>query len=427
MDPGFFSRLLAAFFPGRKTAAPESGAAEPTRERRPPQSIDSRQMDHLRVFHDVARDLTMALDLEKILGAIMEKMATFFGPERWSLLLVDEKANDLYFAIAVGTDEETLRKMRVPMGQGVAGWVAQTGNPLVVPDVSLDPQWSAYARSHPELQIQSIACVPIRQGDKTLGVIQLLNSKLDLLSEYSISFLRILCDYAAIAIQNSRSMTLIQELTITDDCTGLFNARHLYTLLERLDEAEATRKQGGFSLVFMDLDHFKSVNDTQGHLVGSRLLAEIGDLVRRKIGPGNSAFRYGGDEFVMLLPGMSKQDAAVLTMDLCLTLRKATFLDSQGLALKVTGSFGLATFPEDGATIPAIMRAADTMMYEAKAYSRDTVVIQGSGPVWKKKELPPPSEPSPVPAPPPGPPKPSKGPRVSRLDTPIGRPKITRH
>ena len=74
--------------------------------------------------------------------------------------------------------------------------------------------------------------MPVRSGDKTLGVIQLLNSKLDLLSEYSISFLRILCDYAAIAIQNARSMTLIQELTITDDCTGLFNARHLYTMLD---------------------------------------------------------------------------------------------------------------------------------------------------------------------------------------------------
>jgi GAF domain-containing protein len=165
--------------------------------------IESRQMDHLRVFHEVARALTQTLELEEILLTIMEKMAQFFGPERWSMLMVDEAAQQLYYAIAVGENSESLKGLRIKLGEGVAGWVASTGNPLVVPDVSLDPQWNAFARAHPDLNIQSIACVPVRSGDKTLGVIQLLNSKLDLLSEYSISFLRILCDYAAIAIQNS--------------------------------------------------------------------------------------------------------------------------------------------------------------------------------------------------------------------------------
>ncbi len=346
--------------------------------------IESRQMDHLRVFHDVARTLTTSLDLKEILSAIMEKMANFFGPERWSLLMVDEKRGDLYFAIAVGETDASLKSLeRVEMGKGVAGWVAATGNPLIVPDVNLDPQWSAFARQNPDLKIHSIACVPIRQGNKTLGVIQLHNSKLDLLSEYSISFLRILCDYAAIAIQNSRSMTLIQELTITDDCTSLFNARHLYTQLEQLVNIPSVGKgkaqRGVFSLVFMDMDRFKNVNDTHGHLVGSRLLAEVGDLLRRKIGPGCSAFRYGGDEFVLLLPGYDKIAATELTVDICQTLRKASFLNGAGLDLKVAGSFGVATFPEDGDTVPIIMRAADTMMYEVKNTTRDNVAVHGVG------------------------------------------------
>ena len=213
----------------------------------------------------------------------------------------------------------------------------------------------------------------MRSGNKTLGVIQLLNSKLDLLSEYSISFLRILCDYAAIAIQNARSMTLIQELTITDDVTGLFNARHLYTLLEELVTAGKV-----FSLMFVDLDHFKSVNDTHGHLIGSRLLAEIGGLLRRSLGPNNAAFRYGGDEFVALLPGMGKSAASGTTIALRDDLRAARFLEGAGLSLTVSGSFGLATYPEDGNTVPTILRAADTMMYEAKI-TRDNVAIAGKG------------------------------------------------
>ncbi len=339
--------------------------------------IESRQMDHLRVFHDVARTLTTSLDLELILLAIMDKMANFFGPERWSLLMVDEAAKDLYYAIAVGEDSSSLRGLRVPLGQGVAGWVAATGNPLVVPNVSLDPHWSTFARNHPDLDIHSIACVPIRSGESTLGVIQLLNSKLDLLSEYSISFLRILCDYAAIAIQNSRSMKLIQELSITDDCTGLFNARRLYTML---DEQVALMKGDEpipFSLVFLDLDYFKSVNDTHGHLVGSRLLAEVGSVLRRAIGPENSAFRYGGDEFVLLLPGVTKEAAVELTQDLHASLRANNFLTGEGLALRISGSFGVATFPEDGASVHAILRSADSMMYEVKNTTRDDVAIMG--------------------------------------------------
>ena len=332
-------------------------------------------MDHLRVFHDVARALTTSLELEDILGTIMEKMAQFFGPERWSLLMVDEKAQELYYAIAVGENAESLKGLRVPMGEGVAGWVAATGNPLVVPDVSLDPHWSSFTKKHPELHIQSIACVPVRSGNKTLGVIQLLNSKLDLMSEYSISFLRILCDYAAIAIKNARSMTLIQELTITDDCTGLFNARHLYTMLDEQVGGGAVKT---FSLMFIDLDRFKSVNDTHGHLVGSRLLAEVGSLLRRVVGPTNSAFRYGGDEFVALLPGVGKTAAIELTLKVLETLRDSRFLEGAGLSLSLTGSFGLATFPEDGNTVATILRAADTMMYEAKT-TRDNVAVMGKG------------------------------------------------
>ena len=334
---------------------------------------ESRQMEHLRVFHDVARALTASLELEEILGAIMEKMAGFFGPERWSMLLVDEAAQDLYYAIAVGENAESLKGLRVPLGEGVAGWVAATGNPLVVPDVALDPHWSVFTKNHPELNIQSIACVPVRSAEKTLGVIQLLNSKLDLLSEYSISFLRILCDYAAIAIQNARSMTLIQELTITDDCTSLFNARHLYTLLD----AEVGLR-GVFSLLFIDLDRFKQVNDTHGHLIGSRLLAEVGSLLKRSMGPATSQFRYGGDEFVVLLPGMTKEQASRATLRLREDLRSARFLEGAGLSLRLSGSLGLATYPEDGTTVSTILKAADTMMYEAKVY-RDAVAISGRG------------------------------------------------
>jgi diguanylate cyclase (GGDEF)-like protein len=340
--------------------------------------IEGGQMNHLTVFHDVARALTQALELEEILLIIMRKMAGFFSPERWSMLMVDEKAQQLYYPIAAGETAESLKHLRIPMGEGIAGYVATSGTTLIVPDVSLDAQWSAYVRAYPELNIQSLACIPIRSGDKTLGVIQLFNSKFDMMSEYSQSFIRMLTDYAAIAIQNARSVELIHELTITDDCTGLFNARHLYTLLDEQIAISAANRAHQFSLLFVDLDRFKQVNDTHGHLIGSRLLAEVGSLMKRVLGPDNASFRYGGDEFVALLPGLGKKAAIDATMNLWETLRKERFLSGAGLNLPLAGSFGLATFPEDGNSVQAIIKAADTQMYAAKT-TRDNVSVAGLG------------------------------------------------
>ena len=334
-------------------------------------------MDHLQMFHKVARALTQVLELEDILTIIMDQMAQFFGPQQWSMLMVDEAAQELYYAIAVGEDSESLKGLRIPIGGGFAGMVAKSGTPLVVPDVSIDPYWSAFSRANPDLNIQSIACVPVQSGDKTLGVIQLLNSKLDLMSEYSISFLRILCDYAAIAIQNAKTMKLIQELTITDDVTGLFNARYLYTMLDE-QIALGAGKRYQFSLLFVDLDRFKQVNDTHGHRIGSLLLSEFGGLMKRSLGPGNPCFRYGGDEFVAILSGMDKQSAIDATTKLWEDLRQNIFLTGEKLNISLRGSFGLATFPEDGTSMKEIIVASDTMMYSAKT-TRDNIAVAGMG------------------------------------------------
>ena len=152
----------------------------------------------------------------------------------------------------------------------------------------------------------------------------------------------------------------------------------LYTTLD--EQAGLTSKTGlpvPFGLCFIDLDHFKTINDTHGHLVGSRLLAEVGDLIRRVIGPDDMAFRYGGDEFVVLMPSTNKPAAMVLIDRLCEVLRSEAFLGGQNLTLTVSGSFGLAVFPEDGATVQAILRAADSMMYAVKNSTRDDVAIAG--------------------------------------------------
>jgi diguanylate cyclase (GGDEF)-like protein len=356
------------------------------RNRRGLEPIGSRHMESLRVFHDVARALTSSLELDALLRSIMEKMAEFFGPDHWSLLLVDEEKNDLYFALTAPTDEPFPAGLRIPMGDGMAGHVAATGNALIIPDVNDDPAWARYAALHPELNLQSLACFPIRHGERTLGVLQIRNSELNLLPPESAAFLLVLCNYAAIALENARHVRLIHTLGITDDCTGLFNARHLYTLLEQ-EVVQASPGRGArvvsiqpphFSLLFLDLDRFKSVNDTHGHLIGSKLLAEAGGLIKRTVGPAHDAFRYGGDEFVVLLRGLDKPAATELAQAINDRVEETDFLSSAGMALRLTVSSGLATFPQDGTTMQDLIRASDTMMYAAKAGGRNRLCVADS-------------------------------------------------
>jgi diguanylate cyclase (GGDEF)-like protein len=335
----------------------------------------------LRVFHDVARALTSSLDLDSILGAIMQQMEQFFEPESWSLLIVDEEQGNLYYAVAAGKSSGD-RNLRVALGEGIAGWVAQHGELVIVsePGVSevevaepfKDPRFVAVS------PVRSAICIPLRSRDRTLGVIELLNYRASTLNDETMAFLQILCDYAAIAIQNVRAVERIQELTITDDCTGLFNSRHLFSITE--SELERSRRFNlPFSLVFIDLDHFKRVNDLHGHLTGSRLLAEIARTIKHNVRGIDSAFRYGGDEFIVLLPQTGKDQALEVTQRLLHAMRDTRYLLAEGLELRVLASFGVATYPEDGNTIQEIIGAADEMMYLVKNSSRGNIAAAQRG------------------------------------------------
>jgi diguanylate cyclase (GGDEF)-like protein len=338
----------------------------------------NRQNQELAIFHDVAKALTSSLDLDSILQTIMEKMAEYFRPDTWSLLMIDHERDEMYFAIAVGTAAEALKNVRLKVGEGVAGYVAQHGERVIVPDVYSDPRFAKRIDEMTRWQTRSVVCFPLRSGSRVLGVIQLVNVDMDHFGDQEIYFLQSLCDYAAIAIENARAVEKIQELTITDDCTGLFNARHLYKTLET-EVYRSARFGYEFTVLFIDLDHFKYVNDTHGHLIGSKLLAEVGYLVKAHLRLIDYAFRYGGDEFVVLLPQTGKDAGLVVAKRLRDNLRAGLFCRDEGLNLNVRASIGLATYPQDAKTPHDIIRQADEMMYLVKNTTRDNIGIAQRG------------------------------------------------
>jgi diguanylate cyclase (GGDEF)-like protein len=338
----------------------------------------TRHSQELTIFHDVAKTLTSSLDLDSILQTIMEKMAEYFRPDTWSLLMVDEAKDELYFAIAVGDKAEALKDVRLKMGEGIAGWVAKNGEARVVPDVRTDPVFASRVDETTQWETHSVICVPLRSKLRVLGVIQLVNVDMSQFTQPEFFFLQALCDYAAIAIENARWVEKIRELTITDDCTGLYNARHLYKTLET-EVYRSSRFGYEFSVLFIDLDHFKAVNDTHGHLVGSKLLAEIGYLIKAQLRLIDFAFRYGGDEFVVLLPQTSKDQALVVAKRLREAFRESTFCRDEELNLNIRASIGLATYPHDARTAHDVIRQADGMMYMVKNSTRDNIGIAQRG------------------------------------------------
>lgn len=342
-----------------------------------------KHMTTVETLMEIARALASPNEIQDILEQIMVQVSRLLKPKAWSLLLLDEVTGELEFAVAISAVGESLKGVRLPKGHGVAGWVAVNGESLIIPDVRTDPRFAAEFDQKLSFTTRSIACVPIKNQEQIFGVIELINSHEDgIFDEADERILVTIADFAGIAIANAKSITKIKQLVITDDLTGLYNSRYFFEQVD-YEVARAKRYETPLSLVFFDLDRFKRVNDTYGHLDGSRLLAEVGAIVQKNIRKTDRAARYGGDEFVIILPQTEKAGARVLATKLLEALHDYPFVSNSGDRLKVTGSFGIASFPEDAVTASELINAADEAMYRVKETGRDGVLAAGkseSGP-----------------------------------------------
>lgn len=330
----------------------------------------------IRMLREIGKALTSTLDVDEILSLIMDYIGRFYRPDDWSLLLVDQSCEELYFALAVGNVSEKIKGKRLPMGHGIAGWAAQQAETVVIRDAYADSRFTPAFDTETGFKTESIVCIPMISKNQTLGVIEIVNVPQGLLDEEAIQTLEALADFAAIAIENARHVRRIEQMSIHDDWTQLYNARHMYTILN--EEMERYTVEGKpFSLIFFDMDHFKQVNDRYGHLVGAGLLRKVGDLLLELSRPGDRAVRYGGDEFVLILPNTDKAVALGVAMNLCQALRERVFFEDEGYDIRVTASFGVATVPDDGRSRDEIIKMADTAMYHVKEHDRDGICHAG--------------------------------------------------
>jgi diguanylate cyclase (GGDEF)-like protein len=331
--------------------------------------------EQLSTINEIGRALTSSLNVNEILTIIMQQISVLLQPKNWSLLLVDEAKGELYFEIVVGDHADKIKAMKLKVGEGIAGWVAEHGQPVLVSDVYNDPRFSPRVDRTTKFKTKSIICVPVVSRNRTIGVIELINYCDDReFSEDDLRILSILADYTAIAIENARYYDMARRLILTDELTGLLNSRYLHQLLNGEGDEEL-KDLSQVSMIFIDLDYFKNINDKYGHLVGSKTLRELGAVLAGMLKEKQKGIRYGGDEFVIILPKADKARAYEVAKKIRTKLKETRFLTADGLNIKLTASFGIASIPEDASNYQELIGEADKAMYQVKNTFRDGISL----------------------------------------------------
>jgi len=246
---------------------------------------DTGQMDRLLACIEFSKALVRVYDMETLLTAILERIKAIIPADNWSLLLLDPQTQELYFAVVVGVDPEMLKGIRLRPGEGIAGVVAQTGQPVFIPDANQDPRFSARADQATGFATRSIIALPLLVRGEVIGVFEVINVEDErYFREKYLPHLNILADYVAIAVDNVRNFQKLQASSYIDDVTGFYNTRYLIRKLDHLIP-EIKEHVRHFSVVFLDLDNFKAVVDAHGHLLGSKVLGEVARVINSVLGP----------------------------------------------------------------------------------------------------------------------------------------------
>ncbi|HKI50835.1 MAG TPA: GGDEF domain-containing protein [Geothermobacteraceae bacterium] len=321
---------------------------------------EQRKIVRLELLLQLAKELRATLSLPALVEVLDRQLPQLLPTATWDLLLPDVMTGD-FREVKHAVDRSTMLSREL-LGHPAFDAFSKT-------EELADPgHLSTEIVLHQDRALQLLALVV---EARLLGILTV-RMVAGAPSAEQLEDLGTTADILGHTLHNVQTYEQLHQQNITDDLTGLFNARHFHHLMDY--EIERSRRYGhDLSLIFIDLDYFKRINDTYGHLVGSALLAEVGKLFEQNMRKVNLACRYGGDEFAILLPSTSKVGANALARILREALNKETFSAGGQHAIRMTASFGIASFPGDALGKEELIQLADTAMYEVKRSGRDGI------------------------------------------------------
>ncbi len=328
---------------------------------------EQRRSRQFAFLNSISKTAISSEDAEQMLLEIVGHIQKTFRFDHIGIGIFDYVRKDIEIKAEAGVTAKALG-MRIPLGVGILGRVARTGESALVQTTGEENLQGVLPDS------RSVLCIPITYGETLLGVLNVESRQEDAFSPEDVLIMNTLADLLATALHNSFVFQKLQQTAITDGLTGIKTRRFFWEALSS-EWKRASRSGRPFSVVLIDLDKFKDVNDTLGHLEGDLVLARVGRLLEQKCRQSNVVARYGGDEFIILMPETGVEQAQALAERLRLWLSTDPMLQEH----LITGSFGVASFPVHGFTAEEIIRVADAGMYVSKHAGGDRVSTTDQG------------------------------------------------
>lgn len=318
------------------------------------------------------------LELNPLFDRILQVLKDVLNCGEMVLLLYNPGEEQLVVRKAVGSDTENVNDLTFNLSEGITGSAARSQRLLYVRDVSSDERSLGYKGRAP--LAGSMVSAPLVVKNNLVGVLNLHKEKTSAFADTEISLIQAVANQAAIAIENARLYEKTRNLSNTDDLTGLANRRHFKEIFKR-EAAHARRFLSPLSLVMADIDHFKEFNDTHGHLVGDTVLKKVSEIFLQNTRGIDLVGRFGGEEFIILLPGTTKEGAREAAEKLRNGVTGQIFAGTNESQPGggITLSFGVAEFPSDSKDIYELLELADRALYLAKEAGRNQTVVWNPG------------------------------------------------
>jgi len=315
---------------------------------------EQRRSRQLAFLNNVSRTAISSDDPVHMLAQIAGEIQKNFSFDHIGIGLLDYGTKEVEIKAEAGATAHATGK-RIALGTGILGRVARTGERTLVQNALPGNLTGILPDS------RAVLCIPITYGENLLGALNVESRSENAFSPQDVLILNTLADLLATALHNAFVFQKLQQQSITDGLTGIKTRRFFWEALSA-EWKRASRSGRPFSVVLIDLDKFKEVNDSMGHFEGDLVLARVGRLLEQKSRQSNVVARYGGDEFIVLMPETGSEQAQVLAE----RLRQWMANDPMLAEHHITGSFGVASFPMHGFSIEDIIRVADAGMYVSK-------------------------------------------------------------